>query len=76
MENWFKQEEGETETENPFDIDVMKETIEEEGDENKKDEEEKRNKNGLEVSSDEDDGQDEDKPDESQVSSLKGFIQI
>ncbi|KAJ8717968.1 hypothetical protein PYW07_005898 [Mythimna separata] len=50
--------EGETETENPFDIDVMKENIpdepEKEGDD--KGEEGKDANNGLEVSSDEEDG--------------------
>ncbi|PZC77928.1 hypothetical protein B5X24_HaOG202809 [Helicoverpa armigera] len=52
--------EGETETENPFDIDVMKENLPEEeqkeGDD--KGEDGKDNNNGLEVSSDEEDGGD------------------
>lgn len=49
---------GETETENPFDIDVMKENIvdEDEKDENK-DNGVKDNKAGLEVSSDEEEGE-------------------
>ncbi|XP_023948089.2 midasin [Bicyclus anynana] len=43
---------GETETENPFEIDAMKESIQEEQEESKE-KEDKDNKNGLEVSSDE-----------------------
>ncbi|CAG4947470.1 unnamed protein product [Colias eurytheme] len=46
--------EGETETENPFDIDVMKENIPEE--EPKETEEKEENRNGLDVSSDEEGG--------------------
>uniref|UniRef100_A0A2A4JDZ7 Midasin n=1 Tax=Heliothis virescens TaxID=7102 RepID=A0A2A4JDZ7_HELVI len=54
--------EGETETENPFDIDVMKENLPEEGDKEGDDKAEdgKDNNNGLEVSSDEEDGGDKD----------------
>ncbi|KPJ03318.1 Midasin [Papilio xuthus] len=58
-------EEGETETENPFEIDVMKDVVENEEDD-KKDGEEKDNKNGLEVSSDEDDDGDEGNKDDAQ----------
>nr|XP_026493936.1 midasin isoform X1 [Vanessa tameamea] len=46
---------GETETENPFEIDTMKETIQEE--EESKEKEEKGNRDGLEVSSDEENGE-------------------
>ncbi|CAK1584663.1 unnamed protein product [Parnassius mnemosyne] len=56
-EDGEEKDEGETETENPFDVDVMKQAIaeEQEEDSKQKEEEEKGNKNGLEVSSDEDD---------------------
>lgn len=53
----------------------MKQIIEE-GEENEKDEEEKGNKNGLEVSSDEEDGHDEDKPEESQVSLYDTYVNV
>lgn len=46
-------QEGETETENPFDIDVMKEDIPEEPKE--EDEGKESNRDGLDVSSDEED---------------------
>lgn len=46
-------QEGETETENPFDIDVMKEDIPEELKED--DEGKESNRDGLDVSSDEED---------------------
>ncbi|CAG9574841.1 unnamed protein product [Danaus chrysippus] len=44
---------GETETENPFEIDAMKEALQEEQKENDDEDKDKGNKNGLEVSSDE-----------------------
>ncbi|KAG6451200.1 midasin [Manduca sexta] len=52
--------EGETETENPFDIDVMKENISEEQEDKDdgKGEEKEDNKHGMEVSSDEEGGDD------------------
>ncbi|XP_052755953.1 midasin isoform X2 [Galleria mellonella] len=49
---------GETETENPFDIPVIAEDMPDDKEDNK--EEEKDNKNGLEVSSDEEDGEEQD----------------
>ncbi|XP_047513354.1 midasin [Pieris napi] len=54
--------EGETETENPFDIDVMKQNLQEE-EQPKEGEEKDDNKNGLELSSDEEDGEQADEGD-------------
>lgn len=56
--NEYYSQEGETETENPFDIDVMKEDIPDEPDKDGDDkgQDGKDDKNGLEVSSDEEDG--------------------
>lgn len=62
LQNLFIFQEGETETENPFEIDVMKDNIPEEP-EKEQDENKQDNKNGLEVSSDDEDGNDADEHD-------------
>lgn len=62
LQNLFIFQEGETETENPFEIDVMKDNIPEEP-EKEQDENKQDNKNGLEVSSDDEDENDADEHD-------------
>lgn len=71
-------QEGDTETENPFDIDVMKEAIPEEPEEEDKGKE--NNRDGLDVSSDEeeDGGDDTDlkNSEENQVTKFLTFLFI